>query len=188
MKVIAIEGIDGSGKSTVAGKIKERYEAEGLRANVVAPYRLASKINGGDLYPLWENEIGALSAVRILKNVITCTTERAEDSGVDVLIFDRHWMTAFTEIADKPKAIEEWGDNFVQTAFLRVNPDEAIERAEGDSHEAWMSTEGLEGYANKYAELCKTYGQHILGVYRNDNDVQIDIIVDSIVWDMNIRR
>ncbi len=188
MRSIAIEGIDGSGKTTVAEALKDELRGQGLCVGVVSPYRLASKEYGGDLYPLWQNEIGAKRAIGVLKNVLELTEVCAEKAGLDVLIYDRHWMTAFTEIADRPALVSEWGATFVPTALLRANPTLAQQRARNDCHEAWMSPEGLRGYAEKYEQLCSKYGQHLLGVYRNDTDVTPGSIARNIAWDMNITR
>jgi thymidylate kinase len=188
MKCIAIEGLDGSGKTTVAQELQAAYEAEGLSARVVAPYRLANEAMGSDIYPLWKSERGAFAAVQVLKEVLSTSTEQALNEGLDVLIFDRHWMTAFTEIECKPKVIEEWGDSFVPTAYLRVDPDTARQRARNDTEAAWMGQHNFDNYAQRYSHLCQSYARHLLGIYRNDDDVSIDSIIRSIVWDRNILR
>lgn len=188
MRQVAIEGLDGSGKTTVAEALMSAYEAEGLKATVVAPYRLANEAMGTDLYPLWKSERGALMAVGALKDVISTSTQEAEDSGTDVLIFDRHWMTAFSEIANRPSAIAAWGDAFVPTAYLRVDPEVAARRAQNDRSAPWMSRHNFNNYALRYNCLCRDYGRYLLGIYRNDDDVSIDSLSRSILWDMNILR
>jgi thymidylate kinase len=188
MKCIAVEGLDGSGKTTVAHALQTAYEAEGLSTQVVAPYRLANEAMDTDIYPLWKSERGALAAVEVLKDVLAKSTEQALDEGLDILIFDRHWMTAFTEIECKPKVVEAWGNDFIPTAYLRVDPETAQQRAQNDNQAAWMGRHDFNNYAMRYSYLCKTYGNYLLGVYRNDDDVSIEAITRSIKWDMNILR
>lgn len=188
MKQIAIEGLDGSGKTTVANALQVAYESEGISAEVISPYTLANQEVGSDLYPLWKSERGALMAVSVLKNVIENSTEQARDRGSEVLIFDRHWMTAFTEIACRPRVISAWGNNFVPTAYLRVDPNVAQLRAKNDKSAPWMSRHNFNNYANRYTSICRDYGKYLLGIYRNDDDVSIDNLTRSIIWDMNILR
>ena len=132
MREIAIEGLDGSGKTTVAHALGAAYEVEGLRASVVAPYQLANQLAETDIYPLWKSDPGALQAVGILKQVLESCTAEAQEAGLDVVIYDRHWMTAFTEIETRPVASEAWGDRFVPTAYLSVDSATAERRAQND--------------------------------------------------------
>lgn len=188
MKSIAIEGLDGSGKTSAANSLVEMYENEGLNARVVATYRLANAALSGDIYPMWQNADEAGEAVDIVKSVISDETKKANKDDVDVLIFDRHWMTAFTEISDKPELVEKWGDIFVPTAYLRVNENLALQRSQNDLDKKWMGKDTFNEYFLKYESLLQSMGGHILGIYRNDNDVSIEQIARSIKWDLDIPR
>jgi len=97
-------------------------------------------------------------------------------------------MTAFTEIGAKSDLVRLWGDNFVQTAYLRVAPEVALGRAQNDQQQPWMWRHNFDNYAARYESLCRDYGRHLLGIYRNDDDVSPNSIVRSIVWDANILR
>jgi len=46
MKKIALEGIDGAGKTTVANLLKESFENQGLSVAQFAPFRLANATYG----------------------------------------------------------------------------------------------------------------------------------------------
>jgi len=188
MKEIAIEGVDGSGKTTVAHELARHYSKQGMQARVVSPYVLANEYHGSDIYELWQSEQGRLEAVDILKYIFSHETNRAQSDGIEVLIFDRHWMTAFTEIAGDEHAVSAWGDTFVPTAYLRVAAHLAHTRSQNDTDEAWMTKQAHQEYANQYESLCRTFGKHVLGIYRNDEDVTLAMLVASIEWDVNIRR
>ncbi len=188
MKEIAIEGLDGSGKTTLSYALAAHFEHSGQHARVVSPYREANQQVGHDLYEDWHDEERGASALMTLKEVIETQTSQAEHDNIDVLIFDRHWMTVFSEISENNELIELWGDTFVPTAYLRVNPDLARERANNDQDAVWMAPETYELYRLKYEALCRNFGKTMLGIYRNDSDVTIDMLVRNIQWDMNIRR
>jgi len=186
MKEIAIEGLDGAGKTSVAQELADIYANEGLRAHVAAPYRLAEKKLGADLFPLWRSDRGAEMAIDVIHGALMDTQE--EHADADVLIYDRHWMTAFTEIAGRPELVARWGDTFVPTAYLRVDPAVARARAGNDETSPWMEERNFQGYAGRYTALCHEMGEHLLGIYRNDDDVTQAAIAQSIAWDARIRR
>jgi thymidylate kinase len=187
MREIAIEGLDGAGKSTIAEALVRHYRDLGQEVHLATPYRAASQEHG-EIYPLWESEDGARQAIKLLKGAFARAREQADDAGADLLIFDRHWMTAFSEIGDHPELVDQWGNDLTETAYLRVSPETARIRAVNDESAAWMDEASHAHYAERYESLCKQYGAHLLGIYRNDNDVALDSIVQSIVWDMNIAR
>lgn len=188
MRKVAIEGLDGSGKTTVSHALAEHFTAQGLHTRVVSLYREANAEFGSNLYDLWVDPTHAPDAIRHLKDTLERIETEAVASEVDVLIFDRHWMTIFTDIVDDPELVRLWGDAFVPTAYLRVQPEIARQRAVNDQHEPWMTPEAYSQYQQKYEGLCRQFGHAVLGVYRNDNDVSLDMMVRSIEWDMNIRR
>lgn len=188
MKQVAVEGLDGTGKTSVAGKIATIYRADGLNVEVVAPYRRARERLGEDLYPLWKSTRGALMAISVMRGVFGDINREAQDKEVDVIIYDRHWMTAFSEIATRPELVEAWGDMFVPTAYLRVDPEVARRRATNDAAAPWMERHNFAAYAARYEALCDDYSEHLLGIYRNDDDVALSSIARSIVWDGQVRR
>lgn len=102
MREIAIEGLDGAGKTTIAHNLAQQYTQEGLHTLVASPYRLAQEKSGEELYPLWGTDEGAARAIDHIKNALAAIREEAHQEQADVLIYDRHWVTAFTEIASRP--------------------------------------------------------------------------------------
>ncbi len=188
MYEIALEGIDGSGKTTVAQHLSEELGRTGLNVVRVAPYQLANEQLGTDVYSLWPDEALASMAINTLKQITIDRRNQALDEHVDVLIYDRHWMTAFTEIADRDNLISQWDDCFVPTALLKVDVDTALRRCNNDLDETWMNRIELERYARTFCKLATNYKERMFGIYRSDDDVTPANIAHSIQWDINIRR
>ena len=188
MKEIAIEGLDGSGKTTVVNNVAEQLKREGLAVQTFAPYRLANEFAGEDIYPLWKSDNGAKMVIGIMKKILRGVRTQALEEGSDVIVFDRHWMTAFTEIGSRPDLIHKWGEDLPPAAYLRVSPEIARGRSQNDIDKPWMDRFVFENYAARYDSLCRDFGQFIQGIYRNDDDVLPCSIARNIVWDFNIRR
>jgi thymidylate kinase len=185
---LALEGIDGSGKSTTANVLADMLTREGLTVATFAPYRLANAELGEDVYDMWHDADRAKHAVDAVTTVLDQCERQAEDEAVDVVIYDRHWMTAFTEIRDNPDLIKQWGDHFVMTALLKVAIPTAMKRCENDLDEIWMQQRELERYHVKFCALAAKYGKYLFGLYRSDIDVSPADLAHNIRWDMWIRR
>lgn len=189
MREIAIEGIDGAGKSTVADLLADRLKHHGLSVSTHRPFHEARELLGQDLYELWNTHRGSSVAINALSDVIEAAREKAMDNNDDIILFDRHWMTAFTEIANQPSLTKLWrGQDFIPAALLRVDIDTAMRRCENDLDEAWMDPSELKRYHASFNDLAGTYGNHILGIYRSDDDVSPDCLARNIEWDMQIAR
>jgi len=185
---VALEGIDGSGKTTVAQELAERLEAEGLRVAIVSPYRLANKALGKDIYELWGTPEGDSQAITTLRSVIETAEQQAKSNDTDVIIYDRHWLTAFTEIGNSPDLVETWGDLYVPAALLRVAPAVAQRRIGNDERSAWSNLDAQHRYATMFGIMARRFTQHMIGIYRSDDDVSVEALARNIHWDMNIRR
>lgn len=185
---IAIEGIDGSGKTSTAHALATEFEADGLHAKVYAPYRLATERLGEDIYNLWQTPETAKAAVEVMHGVLDDCGIEARDEGVEVVIYDRHWMTAFTEIIHDPEAVEAWGQNFVPIALLKANPQLATQRQQNDLGADWSTLRRQVHYDNVRTCLSKRYPQHILGIYRSDSDVTVKALARQIQSDMRFSR
>src|SRR5206468_3907937 len=128
-------------------------------------------------------------AIGVMKQVLADCEAQALEAGDDVAIYDRHWMTAFTEIGGNPKLRRLWGDNFVPAALLRVhNLDVAYRRMRNDESEDWSLPSSVVHYARAYDDLMHTDHHKLLGVYRSDPDVTVDSIANAIHSDMYYRR
>ncbi|MFZ1484344.1 MAG: hypothetical protein WAS36_05025 [Candidatus Saccharimonadales bacterium] len=187
MKKIALEGIDGAGKTTVANLLKESFENQGLSVAQFAPFRLANATYGSDIYPLWKSRAGAEKATMLIKAALDHCEAEAVDTNADVIVYDRHWMTVMTEIDGRHDLVQKW-DRFVPTAVLRVHPDVARSRLAAGPKESFTSGPMLQRYADSYQKLSSRYFSHLLGIYRSDEDVTPAALARNIEWDMNIRR
>ncbi len=133
MRQIGIEGIDGAGKTSVADRLEELFTEDGLKVSRFSPYRMVR----GNIYELWKTDQGATIAIDALRAVFKRCEQQSTRDGSDVVIYDRHWMTAFTEISDRPALIEAWGDVFVPTALIAASPETATARIGNDGESEW---------------------------------------------------
>lgn len=187
MEKIAIEGVDGSGKSTIINALELLLTREGRKVATYSPYKEANAVLGHDIYKLWQTDEGAIRAIELLTQLCEEAEKKAEDRGMDILLFDRQWMTAFSELLDRPHLMQLW-QNRAQTAMLRVQPDVASRRITNDRDSSWSTLEMQQHYAHQYEKVARHCLRDMLGIYRNDGDVSPGVIAKSIVWDMNIRR
>lgn len=188
IKRLAIDGIDGCGKTTVATELVAQLSAEGVHAVSFSPYRLANDALGEDIYSLWPSRAGARKAITALKAATETCVELAVQDAAGVLIYDRHWMTVFTEIGDRPDLIDFWGDCFVPTALLLAAPLVASRRLTNDRNAPWNTVRRQADYDLRFREIARQLPARILGQYRTDSDVMPEAIARSINWDMHILR
>jgi len=186
---VALEGIDGAGKTSAAEAMVLQLTSEGLSAAVFAPYRAANEMLGVDIYNLWKNEPDAIVAIDALHDVMRQRELRATEEGTDVLIYDRQWMTAFTEIGGRLELERHWR-YFVPAAHLGVSPAVAQRRLCNDKETSWSTLDQQYDYALKYGRLAinPVMRKHMLGLYRSDSDVTPEALARNIIWDMNIQR
>lgn len=187
MRQIALEGIDGSGKTSVAKELQVQIAAEGLAVRIVAPYREANELLGHDIYELWRTKTTARLAIKVLHQVFEESFASAQIDGIDVLVYDRHWLTAFTEIGRDESLVSEW-KTFVPAALLRVAPLVAQKRALNDNDATWSSPESLSMYAQEFGIQAQHHRDKVLGIYRSDDDVSPEALARNIIWDLNMRR
>lgn len=188
IRKLGIEGIDGSGKTTVAKEVSRQLGTEGLKAVIFSPYRMANDQLGREMYHDWNiRHKAAENIVAFIKVLEECEALAAEQ-GADVIIYDRHWMTAMTEIGDRPSLVDQWGDHFVPTALLQVSPGTAARRITNDHDSKWSNLVAQAEYADRYRDLARRHPEHLLGIYRSEADVSAPVIAKNIIWDMNIQR
>ncbi len=191
---LGIEGIDGAGKTTTCEALVKCLEADGLQVVTFAPYRMVNEYLGEEIYNLWFKPDDCVRAIRVFKEVIdTCEVE-AQRWNADVVIYDRHWMTALTAFEGNETGIDYWeqyGPEMVPVALLRVPVETALERRADEIKEGiatFMEPDQLGKDAASYGRLARQYGQHVLGIYRSDDDVTPEQIARSIAWDMQVNR
>ncbi len=151
MKTLAIEGINGSGKTPTIELIRGRLEEAQLKTIIAAPYHLVrDKLEVPDIYPLWETDPSL--AVSLLHETLNEIELEANSDKADVLIYDRHWMTAFTAVSYPHIMMSPLCNWFVPTALLKFDVNTALRRCNNDLDETWMNRIEVERYARTY---CK---------------------------------
>ncbi|MGB4762630.1 MAG: hypothetical protein WBP12_04745 [Candidatus Saccharimonas sp.] len=188
IRKLGIEGIDGSGKTSVAQEVARQLGTEGLKAAIFSPYRMANALLGREMYQSWPLRHKAAENIAVLLHVLEQCDAAAAEQGIDVVIYDRHWMTAMTEIDDRPGLVAQWGERFIPTALLQVSPGTATRRIGNDHESQWSDLGAQARYADHYRELARKYPEHLLGIYRSEPDVSVETIAKTIIWDMNIQR
>lgn len=187
LREIAFEGIDGAGKTTVINKVKSLLEQEGMTVMSAAPFRRAAALLDADPNPMWRDSVQSHIALRAVQTAIHEARTTAVDGGVDVLLWDRHWMTIWCEIENDPCLRLEWRNDFVPVSYLRVSPEVARQRI-GDTGEPWATSKELGRYAAMYERFAFQFPHLLHGMYRSDEDVTPEAIARSVVWDMGARR
>lgn len=184
---IAFEGIDGAGKTTVIELVKSQLQQDGLTVVSAAPFVRAAELLGRDTYPMWKDAVQSHLALKSVKLAVYEARENAEDSGADVLLWDRHWMTLWSDIEHDVCLKTEWKDDFPSVAFLRLDGATARRRI-GETCEPWATDAELDRYASVYDRLAFQFPARIHGIYRSDDDVSPEAIARSVIWDMGARR
>lgn len=180
---ICIEGIDGSGKTSVANRLVRMFAEDGVDATVVSPYRIARERLGRDTYEMWRDNAQAKIAVETLRQIFNETSALP-----GIVIYDRHWMTALVEIGGSPELIETWGDIDVPAALLVIDPEVATARMENDHEAEWAQLDTQRRYDKSYRELAKSNFHQMLGIYRSEEEVTVDMLARAIKSDMYYRR
>lgn len=162
MLEFVLEGHDGAGKSTVLRGVSETLTSHGFTNEVYAPFHMVrEQIPEKDIYPYWNNGM-AEEALDLLREVIRSIRRGAQTSRPDVLLYDRHWMTIFSEI-DGTNLATEW-DDFPPTFFLEAPP--SVTKAHKQfSYEVPFTTsdEQIAGYHRKFLGLAEKYSVHLAG-------------------------
>lgn len=187
MQSVAIEGMDGSGKTSVVDALKNILVTECLNVAIFAPFRIANEKFGEDIYPLWKSRHGAAKALEIMEKTFQECHDDALQQNADVCLYDRHWMTVMTEIDGNHTLMEKF-ETFVPAALLRVTPEVARERMGNDRESIWSTPGMLQRYATSYQKVAGSNFNKMLGIYRSDPDVSVETLARNIRWDMNLTR
>lgn len=162
VNTIAIEGINGAGKTPAIQLTLASLASEGLNADTYAPYHLVrEKIVEDDLYPLWADRPD--QAVQLLHQTIDEIEADARARQLDVLIFDRHWVTAFVQALQHPPITQWWGDRFVPTLLLTSPVSHLLRLAERGYQEPWLQPDTLKAYVNDYERVFSAQPQRFIG-------------------------
>lgn len=185
---IAVEGVDGVGKSSVANALVERLAPyhQPYTCNI---YHTARQINGGDdLYPLWATYSGSVKAIDLLKSALVQERDRASEAGAGLIVWDRNWLTAFTEIGNDPELVDVWGDDMPRTALLLPAGDHIARATDNDT---WDQPTEREQYKRRYQEQAWAHFSRMIGHYlmdRRNMDWSVSAVASQIDSDMRYRR
>jgi hypothetical protein len=148
MRIVAFEGHDGSGKTSIAKQVAER-----LGATYVKPF---DGLLGDHIAWCWRQERFEL-ANEVARSAVERQLQLHERD--EFLVFDRHWMTMFTVV---PRSM--WSDWFpLPPAILcwtTVESTRARLLSRGEVDEALLNTH--EHYCRLYREIAGTHGVPIL--------------------------
>jgi thymidylate kinase len=146
-KIIAIDGHDGSGKTTIA-----RLLAQKINAKYIKPFSDSL----GDLIA-WSYRKKEYSFANDIA-IASIKMHLEENPGVECFVFDRHWLSMFTVLSQEfynswfplPITILCWAD--VKTTEKRFNERNELEPYPG-CHEY---------YCRVYKEIAKKYNVFII--------------------------
>ena len=162
MKQLAIEGINGSGKTPALVIAKDLLANAGISSDTYAAYHLVrDKIEEPDSFDLWADR--PEQAVALLHETLNEIEADARARNLDVLLFDRHWLTAYTQAETNPEIITMWGDRHVPTVLFTSPSHHLTRLAERGYPHEWLQAESLEYYRQLYDQLYERYAKHFLG-------------------------
>ena len=194
MKQYVIEGHDGSGKTPIAKGVKSLLIKHNLRVDICAPFQIAnSMIPEQDIYFYWKDPSNAKKAIGLLSGIINQCEERARKEGLDVLLYDRHWLTVLGEIDHRPKLRQLW-TNFQPTFFIEAPVNKTLDCKRFSFDVPWTSSiEVITDYYYKYLRLIEKYSQYIVGRYKVESRTQpldpiINSITDYILLDLQLQE
>jgi hypothetical protein len=167
MRELVIEGHDSAAKTPIAEGVKRELQSRGVRAEVYAPFRrVNAKIPEPDMYLYWAEDATARRAVELLASEIALVREEARERGVEVVIYDRHWMTVLSEIEHRPALRALWED-FLPTFFVEAPPVKTMSAERFSFGVPWTSSaEKVAYYYQVYLALAERYARHIVARFR----------------------
>ncbi len=175
---LVIDGHDGAAKTPVVEGVRERLIERGYSVGAYAPFQLVKKrIPEPNINSYWDDGRTGL-AVDLLRGVIE---EVRGTSTEQVILYDRHWMTIFTEIEGTELA-KRW-DDFPPTYFMSIATPEIIKgRKRFDpSFRHTASDQVIEEYCRRYNQLAELHSSHIVGRFVvNEQRVDLTVPINEI--------
>ena len=185
-RLIAITGIDGSGKSSHAARLGTTLRSQGARVRVLKLYRQGAFLALANELSARTRRGAALAAFRVSRQVKLIDSLRvyrdhvaAALSACDAVVFDRYVETHVAaaesqlgwDLAAHP-ALAPFPPPDVE-CLLQLDPDIALARraARGEPASADEHAVGLRGYAEVFARLAAAAGAMVLdaGAPEDDN-------------------
>jgi thymidylate kinase len=165
MQILAIEGHDGSGKTSVAQRMAAR-----IGAKYVKPY---DGLLGDHIAWCWKNRRFDL-AHAISRSAVE--RQIALNAGEKLLVFDRHWLTMFTVL---PEVLwQEW--SLVPTILCWTSVESTRSRllARGEVDEAMLDVH--EYYCKLYRTIAEKYSIPVIDTTLNT--VEESVEQASLIW------
>ena len=175
-----IEGHDGSAKTPVSLGVKKRLENMSYSVGLYAPFQIVNaQIPEVDIYLYWKKDETTSKALTLLSDVIKSNREDAIKNNVDVVLYDRHWLTILGEIDHRENF--KWND-FKPTFFLEAPVSKTMDCKRFSFDIPWTdSVDTIDSYYHKYLGLIEKYSEHVIDRYRVNTRTQpLDPIIDSI--------
>jgi hypothetical protein len=202
-KEIVIEGHDGGAKTPVACRSAEALRSMGYRVGIYAPFQLVNEafaieeaarrgvavetmsradILACDIYNLWSTRNGAARAIERIRKIIAHSRQEALEMALDLIIWDRHWITVLTQIYQDPTLLPLW-DDFPPTVFLEAPMGKTLDCVRFSYDVPWTdSDDAIRKSYDLFLEIVHRYPQHLLARYRVETRTQdLSPIVADIV-------
>ncbi len=188
-KIVVVEGIDGSGKSTTCSKVKERLEDMGYEAVITAEPthdRIGAIIRTGAIEGISQATEALLFAADRNDHteamerwaeegkIVICdryfaSTIAYQSSGLDGTDVDRDWLLSISRrFVDKPDL----------TILLDVEPEASLARvsARGEEISKFEKLEFLRRVREEYLRLADEFGFTVIDASRDPESVVEDVL------------
>jgi len=186
-KIIVVEGIDGSGKSTMCSKLAERLEEEGYSTRLTAEPthgRIGAIIRSGAIPGISQSteallfvadrndhteemERWAEDGTIVICDRYFASTIAYQSSGLDGTDVDRDWLLSISQrFVDRPDL----------TLLLDVDPEASLARvsARGEEISKFEKLEFLRRVREEYLRLAEEYGFVVIDASRDQESVLED--------------
>lgn len=171
MHILAIDGINGAGKTPTIEAVIETLEQSDIHADTYAPFHQVRETLGiPDIYPLWDT--APHTAINGLVQTMDNIERDASKRGLDVLIYDRHWPTIYTQAYKVPDISDVWGDRIVPSILLQSPINHALRLSRRNYTAEWLQAQQLEQYIQRYEAIHATYPERFLGKFSVESSEQ----------------
>jgi len=179
---LVIEGCKGAGKGTTIGLVEKGLEKAGISYQVSAPFnevRLAhqAKTQEKDFAYLWNKSPEDCSlAENMIEQAIEDARAKAHEQAIEVLLFDRGWITlmaaledgVFIDETDKQNRLKKAISKVAPAFFLRVTPEVVMQRRGSlfyDKSSQDQAKARVERDCSVRDEICTKYSSRIIQVF-----------------------